>query len=221
MCGRYTLIDPERLARQYAQYRFEEFSQARLPARYNIAPAQPVLGVRNDSPNVVELRWLSPLGSSSDANATGQINARSETVATKPTFRDAFLHRRCILFADGFYEWRDRRPTRFSMRDDAPFAFAGIWNPAGSAPATCAILTTKPNELVAAVHDRMPVILRPDAVGTWLAGEPATEEELLAVLAPYDASQMKATPASSRLNSARYDAPDVLVDDDPVQQSFF
>ncbi len=129
MCGRHTLVDPARLAGSYPQYRLEEFSQSRLRTpRYNVA------------------------------SGTGQINARWETVATKPTFREAFRKRRCIVFAGGFDEWKNRKPLRFIMKDDAPFAFAGIWEPAGGDGSTCAILTCAPNELVAGTHDRMPVI---------------------------------------------------------------
>jgi putative SOS response-associated peptidase YedK len=219
MCGRYTLVDPARLAAKFPKYSFEEFSHSRLPkARYNVAPTQPVLGVRNDDARVVEMRWgLGPPGS---VSGTGQINARSETVATKPTFRDAFLYRRCIVFADGFYEWRDRKPMRFSMKDDAPFAFAGIWEPAGGSASTCAILTCAPNDLVAGTHDRMPVILPEASLDSWLSDELEVAETLSSFLRPYDAALMKAVPASSRLNSARYDAADVLVDDDPVQGDF-
>jgi putative SOS response-associated peptidase YedK len=123
-------VDPARLAGNYRQYRFEEFSQSRLlMARYNVAPTQPVLGVRNDGARVVEMRW----GLGSGNSATGQINARSETVATKPTFCEALRKRRCIVFADGFYEWKNCKPMRFSMKDDAPFAFAGIWETVGGA----------------------------------------------------------------------------------------
>jgi putative SOS response-associated peptidase YedK len=216
MCGRYSLTNPGRIGAAFPQYGFEEFSDYRLP-RFSIAPTQSVLGVRNDGRNAIEsLRWgLVPRWSATRANQSGQINARSETVATKPTFRDAFRKRRCIIFADGFYEWKNRRPTRFSMRDDEPFAFAGIWEAAGSAAATCAILTTTPNVLVATVHDRMPVILAAEAVDLWLSTEDPPPEVLASALRPFDADRMKAVPASPRLNSARYDVPDVLVDDEP------
>jgi putative SOS response-associated peptidase YedK len=138
MCGRYTLVDPARLAGRYPQFRFEEFSQSRLRTpRYNVAPTQRVVGVRNDGTSVVEMRW----GLGSGVAATGQINARSETVATKPTFREAFRKRRCIVFADGFYEWKNRKPMHFSMKGDEPFAFAGIWEPSGRDDSTCALLT--------------------------------------------------------------------------------
>jgi putative SOS response-associated peptidase YedK len=217
MCGRYTLVDPARLAGSYPQYRFEEFSESRLRTpRYNVAPTQPVLGVQNDGARVVEMRW----GLGSGASATGQINARSETVATKPTFREAFRKRRCIVFADGFYEWKNRKPMRFSMKDDEPFAFAGIWETAGGDGSTCAILTCAPNELVAGTHDRMPVILPQSSLEPWLSDDLDVAEILQSFLRPYDAALMKAVPASSRLNSARYDAPDVLIDDDPVQGDF-
>ena len=176
-------------------------SDTRLP-RFNIAPAQEVLGVRNDGDDAVEsFAW----------GIGGRINARAETIAP------ASQRKRCVIFADGFYEWQNKRPIYFQLNDGEPFAFAGIWAPNQDA-AECAIVTTEPNTLVRPVHDRMPVILPADAMDVWLGQDELPPDVVRALLAPYAADAMVSRPVSSRLNNARYDAPDVLVDDDPIQQ---
>lgn len=205
MCGRFTLTDPLRIGAAYPRYRFEEFSEYRLP-RFNIAPTQAILGVRNDGRNDVEpLRW----------GIDGRINARIETIATRP------LAFRCIIFADGFYEWRGRKPVYYTMKDGRPFAFAGIWQPVTAGEPPSAIVTCEPNELVAPVHDRMPAILRDDQLDAWLSEADLGTEDTRALIRPYDAGEMTARDVSMRLNDARYDSPNVLVDDDPVQGSLF
>jgi putative SOS response-associated peptidase YedK len=203
MCGRFTLTGPERIRARYPLYRFEEFSEYRLP-RFNVAPTQGVLGVVNDGTDRVE-----PLNWGSD----GRINARAETVAARP------LPFRCIIFSDGFYEWRGRKPYYYTLKDDRVFAFAGIWRP-GTAR-DCAIITCPANALVAQVHDRMPVILADDSLEQWLAPHDLGAAAARALLVPYDPAAMLARTASMRLNDARYDAPDVLVDNDPTQESLF
>ena len=142
----------------------------------------------------------------------GRINARAESVSSRSQ------RNRCIIFADGFYEWRDKRPTYFQLRNAEPFAFAGIWNSLEGSEAQCSIITTEPNDLVRPIHDRMPVILPDDALDVWLGESDLPTDVLRAMLWPYQAESMTARSASGRLNNARYDAPDVLVDDDPVQQ---
>ncbi len=205
MCGRFTLTDPLSISARYPRYRFEEFSDYRLP-RFNIAPTQAVLGVRNDGKNeVIPLEW----------GIDGRINARAETVTSRP------LAFRCIIFADGFYEWRGRKPVYFTMKDERVFAFAGIWTPVTEGPAPCAIVTCPPNELVARVHDRMPAILSDDSLDAWLTERDMAPALARALIQPYDPSLMQARDASMRLNNARYDDPKVLVDDDPVQRSLF
>jgi putative SOS response-associated peptidase YedK len=149
------------------------------------------------------------------------INARAETLASKPSFRDAFRNRRCILFADGFYEWKNQRPIRFSLEGGAVFAFAGLWEPRNDELPTCTIVTCEPNELVRSVRDRMPVILAPSAVDLWLSPEPLPTEVARSVLRRYPAAEMEAHPASMRLNKADYEAPDVLDDDAPVQTALW
>ncbi len=214
MCGRYTSTDPARLRAAFPRFRFGEAAAGALP-RYNIAPSQPVLAVRNDgSDNVEAMRWgiLRPAG----ASGPPLINARAESLAEKPAFRDALRTRRCILFADGFYEWRGRQPVRFALQDDRPFAFAGLWEPGPDGTARCVIVTCEASALVRPVHGRMPVILAADAVGPWLApGELSAPP--ITLLRPYEAAALRAREASSRLNDPRYDAPDALERADPVQ----
>jgi putative SOS response-associated peptidase YedK len=200
MCGRFTLAKPQALPAAFPQFRYPEFSETRLP-RYNIAPAQDVLGVRNDGRDrVEELRW----------GVRGRINVRAESIAS----RRGPLHRRCIEFADGFYEWRERRPYYYTLRSGEPFAFAGLWEPGEDLPC-CDVVTCRPNALVAAVHDRMPVILAADRLNLWLDPEPLTPEAAGSILLPLDAALMVVREVSRRVNSANYDAADVLADADP------
>jgi putative SOS response-associated peptidase YedK len=204
MCGRFTLTNPLRIRAAYPRYGFEEFSEYRLP-RFNIAPTQAVLGVLDDgSERVGPLNW----------GIDGRINARAETVTQRN------LPFRCVIFADGFYEWRGRKPVYYTLSDDRVFAFAGVFEPVTNGPVPCAIITVAANELVARVHDRMPAILTDDLDG-WLAPKDLSPEQARTFLKPYDARAMQARDVSMRLNDARYDAPDVLIDDDPVQETLF
>ena len=195
-----------------------------LRPRFNVAPSQDVAVVRanDDGRTLAMLRWgLIPAWAKDHAIGYKLINARSETAAEKPSFRAAFRHRRCLIPADGFYEWRreckTRQPWLFGLRDGSPFAFAGLWEcwtvPAdaaltgslaerstGDAVETCTILTTAANETVAPVHGRMPVILPPDAYGPWLAGEDVA-------LAPYPTDDMTAHPVSTLVNRPANDDP--------------
>ncbi|MGO8920248.1 MAG: SOS response-associated peptidase [Stellaceae bacterium] len=196
------------------------------PARFNIAPTDPVLAVRLD-PKTKErsldaLRWgLVPHWAKDLSFGSRCINARAETVATMPTFRDAFMARRCIVPASGFYEWKKtgaKQPYAIVPEREPLFAFAGLWEnwrdkSAGEGAGwirTCAIITGEPNELVAPIHDRMPVILPREAWAKWLGEEPAHKDELLALLTPFPAERMRAYPISTRVNSVKNDAPDLL-----------
>ena len=200
MCGRFTLTKPQALPAAFPQFRYPEFSETRLP-RYNIAPTQEVLGVRNDGRETVEeMRW----------GVRGRINIRAESIAA----RRGAVTRRCIEFADGFYEWRDRRPFYYTLRSGEPFAFAGLWEP-GNGLAACDVVTCRPNSLVAAVHDRMPVILSGESLALWLAPEPLPPGDAGAILRPFDTALMTVREVSKRVNSAAYDAADVLVPADP------
>lgn len=205
MCGRFTLTDPERLRAEFGRrFDFSRVSHNMVP-RFNVAPTQEVLAVRNDGRSSVELlRW----------GIEGRINARDDTITRHPQSH------RCVIFADGFFEWRERRPTHFSINDRKPFAFAGIFAPFGDRPAV-AIVTCSPNAVVQPVHDRMPVMLDEDGLSAWLAPESLSTVTMRELLRPYPASSMCSIPASSRLNKARYDASDVLRDDDPTQTTLF
>ncbi|HTZ56205.1 MAG TPA: SOS response-associated peptidase [Candidatus Acidoferrum sp.] len=205
MCGRFTLTDPLRIRAAYPRYRFEEFSEYRLP-RFNIAPTQAVLGVLDDgSERVAPLEW----------GIDGRINARAETVTQRA------LPFRCIIFADGFYEWRGRKPVYYTMKDHRVFAFAGIFEPVTAGRPPCAIITVPANDLVAHVHDRMPAILADDQITTWLTPGDIPSGQARALIQPYDSSAMSARDVSMRVNDVRNDSPNVLVDDDPVQRSLF
>ncbi len=205
MCGRYTLIGPAKLREAYPEYAFEEFGEYRLP-RYNIAPSQSVLGVVNDGTSRVRaMHW----------GIDGRINARAETIAARS------VPFPCVLFADGFYEWRDGVPYRFALHDGGAFAFAGIWRPGEGGMADCAIVTVPANVLVAAVHHRMPAILTHEDASAWLQVRDADRTRISALLAPVPAERLSVQRASTRLNDARRDDPDVLIADDPVQERLF
>jgi putative SOS response-associated peptidase YedK len=207
MCGRYTLRDPRRAKfdRQPVGGLFE------LAPRYNIAPSQNVLAIteRNGEREASFYQWgLVPAWSSDYSGLGGFINARAETLQEKPSFSESFQRRRCLIPADGFYEWKrtgkSKQPYYFQLKYEAPFAFAGIWDQwqgAGRVIVSCAIITTTANELLFSVHDRMPVILSPSSQRTWLSTE-ATPAELTALLTPFPAEQMKAHPVSDEVNHA-------------------
>jgi putative SOS response-associated peptidase YedK len=200
MCGRFTLTKPRALVAAFPRLRFPEFTETRLP-RYNIAPAQGVLGVRNDGRDVVEeLHW----------GVRGRINIRAESILARRTP----VRRRCIEFADGFYEWSNRRPFYYTLKSGEPFAFAGLWEP-DDGTASCDVATCTPNALVAPVHDRMPVILAKSYVDLWLDPEPLPSEVAASILRPLDAGLMQVREVSRRVNNANYDAPDVLESADP------
>lgn len=207
MCGRFTLKSPGRV-------KFYNIDRSNLPPlfpRYNIAPSQTVLTVvqHGGEREATLLQWgLIPSWSK---DGKGVINARSETIEGKPSFSESFQRRRCLIPADGFYEWERSgniaQPYYFQMRDESPFAFAGIWDEwqgAGNVIASCAIITTKANELLARIHDRMPVILPAESQDQWLAGN----SELMALrslLAPYPASEMISYPVSYDVNHPKID----------------
>jgi putative SOS response-associated peptidase YedK len=178
MCGRYRLSRRKQLIEEY----FEAAeSEHEWTPRYNIAPTQSVPVIRQNPKEPVRdlslLRWgLIPWWAKDAVGAAQMINARSETADTKPAFRDALKSRRCLIPADGFYEWkkagRAKQPYCFEVNEGALFAFAGLWDrwmdPTGKPVETCSILTTTPNAVTSAIHDRMPVILDPDDYDLWL-----------------------------------------------------
>jgi len=215
MCGRFTLATPPQIVAEF----FELPAVPDLQPRYNIAPTQGVPAVvvtLNEPERRLQLfRWgLIPASADDPSIGNRMINARAETAAEKPAFREAFRRRRCLVIADGFYEWQKlpkrKQPFYVRMRDAKPFAFAGLWDcwRKGDEPIrSCTLLTCPPNELVASMHDRMPVILDPNNYAVWLDPQ-VTEEELLAsLLAPFPAERMTGYPVSTRVNAATQDDP--------------
>jgi putative SOS response-associated peptidase YedK len=218
MCGRFTLT----AARQRLQERFalEALEPSYVPS-YNIAPGQEVMTVLNDgSKRAALLRWgLVPSWAKDPGIGNRLINARAETVADKPSFRRALRQRRCLVLADGFYEWRRRgkskQPLYIGLQQHEPFAFAGLWevwrDAAGVTLSTCTVITTSANTLLQPVHDRMPVILPPTAEALWLEARPVEPEPLLALLVPYASEAMVAYPVSPLVNSPRHNSPACIV----------
>jgi len=214
MCGRFTLTaDPADL--QEAFY-WVNFGNASITPRYNIAPTQGVAVVPNNGQNTLDFfTWgLVPSWAKDPSIGSRMINARSETIQEKPSYRNAFRQRRCLILADGFYEWQKQSgsapklPFYFQLADGAPFAFAGIWEtwnpPEGEPLRSCSIITTEPNDLVAMAHNRMPVIFDKGGMWDWLAEKPA--DALQAMLAPYPAEKMRAHPVGLAVNNPKNDS---------------
>jgi putative SOS response-associated peptidase YedK len=215
MCGRYRLSRRKQVIEEH----FDSVSgEEDWSPRYNVAPTQPVSILRQNSKQprreLSLVRWgLIPWWAKDATGAARMINARSETAATLPAFRDAMKSRRCIVPADGFYEWKrmgkEKQPFCFEVNDGQLFAFAGLWerwkDAAGHAVETCSILTTTPNALTSAVHDRMPVILNPDAYDLWLDPGFADVAAVSELLKPFDARLMKSYPVSARVGNVAND----------------
>ncbi|MBZ5687728.1 MAG: SOS response-associated peptidase [Acidobacteriia bacterium] len=215
MCGRYRLSRRKQLVTEY----FDAVPHdADWNPRYNIAPRQPVPIIRQHPKEprreLSLVRWgLIPSWAKDASGAAGMINARSESAAIKPAFRDALKSRRCLIPADGFYEWlrtgKTKQPYCFEVNEGALFAFAGLWerwkDPSGNWIKSCSILTTTPNAVTAAVHDRMPVILHPDNYDLWLDPGFTNVTAVSEMLKPYDARLMRSYPVSTRINQAAND----------------
>jgi putative SOS response-associated peptidase YedK len=225
MCGRFTLtIDPEHLQ--------EAFPWAVIPndlsPRYNIAPSQPVAVIPNTGDNSVSMyKWgLIPSWSKDPAIGERMINARAESLADKPSFRNAYRRRRCLILADGFYEWKQiqssksKQPVLIRLQNNQPFAFAGLWeewtSPDGSKIKSCTIITTQPNSLVGAIHNRMPVILPPVKYKQWISPEDQPSSQLNDLLIPYPSDEMIAYPVSKMVNNPQYDSSDLIK---PIEDS--
>jgi putative SOS response-associated peptidase YedK len=214
MCGRFTQkSSPKKVA--------EKFGVESIPPlieRYNVAPMQQVLGIR-ESDNDREatfFRWgLVPAWAKDSSTGNKLINARAETVAEKPPFREAFKSRRIIVPAEGFYEWagrgtKEKQPYYFRMKDGEPFAIAGLWERwegDGGPLETCTLLTTEANSLLSAYHDRMPVILKPEDYDTWLDTEVRRAELLKPLLRPYPDGGMSAYAVSPLVNNPSNEDP--------------
>jgi putative SOS response-associated peptidase YedK len=220
MCGRFTLaVDISEL--------LEAFPQFRPPGmhvpRYNIAPTQPVAAVPNDGSDAITFfRWgLIPSWAKDLSVGSRMINARAETLAEKPSFRAAYRRRRCLIFADGFYEWKKepggkaKTPVYVHMASGEPFAFAGLWeiwhSPEGDELRSCTIITTTPNDLIAPIHNRMPAILARDACDDWLDPAERAPETLQGLLKPYPAAEMAAHAVSALVNNPANDSPECVV----------
>ncbi|HEU4434211.1 MAG TPA: SOS response-associated peptidase [Pyrinomonadaceae bacterium] len=207
MCGRFTLKNPERIRISDLDY----YDLNNLIPRYNIAPSQEVLTVveRESRREGRLVQWgLVPSWSS---EAKGIINARVETIDEKPSFKESFERRRCLILADGFYEWERNgkisQPYYFQLRTEKPFAFAGIWDRwrgEGRSITSCAIITTAANELLAEIHTRMPVILRPESYDLWL-NEHSRSADLKEMLVPFPAHEMMSHAVSYDVNDPKVD----------------
>jgi putative SOS response-associated peptidase YedK len=217
MCGRFVIeLTPELVRKVFGVT--GDFPD--WPARYNIAPTQLIPVVR-DAPDgnrrLAMLRWgLVP--SWAKEFGEGQINARCETVNEKPSFRQAFRQRRCIVPASGFYEWTKtdgrKLPYYVRMLDGSPMPLAGIWEawkaPEGQVVESCAILTTSANATVAAIHERMPVILHPTEFGLWLDRQTHDAECLAPLFAPFPAESIEAFRVSTEVNNVAHDSPECI-----------
>lgn len=214
MCGRFAQYSSRETIRK-----FFDISTITCEIRpsYNIAPTHEVLAIIHHNDNRLGmLRWgLVPSWAKDLSGAARLINARAETLAEKPSFRKAFIQRRCLVLADGFYEWKKqdkhRQPWYFTLPSEDPFAFAGIWetwkNNQGTAYNSCAIITTEACESVHEIHHRMPVILRSEAVESWLAPEIRDTEQLKTILQEGHVRKMKSYPVSSLVNSVNNNNP--------------
>src|SRR5208282_5526630 len=217
MCGRYSITSaPEAMRRLF------KFTNAlpNLRPRYNVAPTQdvPVVRSASDARELVTIRWgIVPHWARDLSIGSKMINARSETVAEKPSFRESFKKRRCLVVADGYYEWQKvdgkKLPWRYTLADGSPFAFAGLWarwdKASDGVPVeTCTIITTEANQLARHIHDRMPVILAPDDYAAWL-GENSVRE-VSELLKPYPAEDMRAYRVSTVVSNSRNDVPECI-----------
>ncbi|GAB1538567.1 SOS response-associated peptidase [Scytonema sp. NUACC21] len=219
MCGRFTLSQPATALAQ--SFHLEKAPD--LEPQYNIAPTQMVAAVlynqESDRRELHSLRWgLIPSWAKDPGMGSKLINARSETVAEKPAFRTAFKRQRCLVVADGFYEWQQRdgkkQPFYFRLQNENPFGFAGLWeqwkSPQGETITSCTILTTVANELLQPIHDRMPVILQQQNYDFWLDPLLKVPEMLQQLLQPYPSEAMTAYPVGTVVNNPRHNSPDCV-----------
>jgi putative SOS response-associated peptidase YedK len=206
MCGRYTLRTP--VETLVERFEVDEYPSSITP-NYNVAPTQGVAAVMAEKGKrkLEMLHWgLIPSWAKDPEVGNRMINARAETVAKKPSYRKAFKERRCLILADGFYEWQKtdsgKQPFYIRMQDESPFAFAGLWESwqNGHEIRSCTIITTAPNEVAASIHNRMPVILHPEDYEMWLDPDFDEREPLTTLLKPFPAEAMEAYPVSRRVN---------------------
>ena len=216
MCGRYTLKTPvDSLVEAFEIKEYPSF----ITPNYNVAPTQEVAAVveKDDKTKLEILHWgLIPSWARDPAIGNKMINARAETVPKKPSFRSAFKKRRCLVLADGFYEWQKtddgKQPYHIKMQDDSPFAFAGLWETwkNGEEIRSCTIITTDANDLMSEIHHRMPVILHPEDYAMWLDPDFDEKEPLTSLLKPYPADTMEAYAVSRRVNKPSNNEPSIF-----------
>ncbi|MBT3321035.1 MAG: SOS response-associated peptidase [Anaerolineae bacterium] len=216
MCGRFTLTtNPAESQGVFENFHFPSV----FAPRFNIAPSQPLLAIPNDGRNSATFFLWGFIPSWAKSAKFSSINARAETLAEKPSFKGAYKYKRCLILADGFYEWQKpagqkiKVPHYIFMKSRQPFAFAGLWSdwesPDGSRVKTCAIITTDPNALMKPIHKRMPVILPPSAYKQWL--DPKVRTDLDSLLLPYSTANMDAYPVSTLVNAATNDRAECVV----------
>src|SRR3990170_2727696 len=220
MCGRMTLTtDKDDLQSRFG---YPDDSSVLFKPRYNIAPSQdsPVVTVKEDNRVLIMMRWgLIPFWAKEASIGYKMINAKSETLTEKPSFRKPFKEKHCLVLADGFYEWektdkKNKVPYRFVLKNRQPFAFAGLWDvwktPEGDTLLSFTIITTRANELMERIHDRMPVILHEKDEAKWLDPEFKDTEKLSSLLQPYPSEQMVAYKVSTIVNSPKNDTPSCI-----------
>ena len=214
MCGRFAFYSPTEAAAAL----FGVSGSVDVQPRYNIAPTQYVAAIRNgeeEQRELVKLRWgLVPFWAKDPSIGNRMINARAETVAEKPSYRNAYKHRRCLVLADGFYEWRRqgdvKTPYYISLASGQPFALAGLWEnwtdkESGESLQTTTLITTDANDFMAPLHHRMPVILEAATATDWLAGSPDLLDDVAAITPP-----LQAWPVDRRVNNARNEGDDLV-----------
>lgn len=222
MCGRFTNKASEKDIEK--EFKLGRLNKVSFVSRYNIAPTQMIDAVlETDSERVLtELKWgLIPSWAKDESIGNKMINARAETLSEKPSFRNAFKSRRCIIPASGFYEWakkgeRAKQPFYFYLKEKDVFGFAGLWEEwadkeTGELIESCTIITTEANSCLEPVHDRMPVILKPEDYDLWLDEKERNTDRLQSLLIPFSADEMAAHPVSKAVNSPSYDSPELIV----------
>lgn len=218
MCGRYSLTSPEEALRRLFGY---EGPALNIPPRYNVAPSQEMPVVKHNAEKgrgLVTMRWgLIPSWADDEKISYKMINARGETVAEKPSFRAAFKARRCLVPADGFYEWHAeggvKQPYRIAYEDNRPFAFAGlweVWEGADGPVRSYTIVTTDANDALKDIHHRMPVVIEPESFGAWLDAEATAKEDALALLETRDYPGLRPYKVSTEVNNVKNDTAALL-----------
>jgi putative SOS response-associated peptidase YedK len=216
MCGRYTLtVDIKTIAEKFGVP-----ASLETTPRYNVAPTQEVVTImRNGTSHLALLRWgLIPSWAKDESIGSRMINARAESLAEKPSFKGLLRSKRCLIIADGFYEWKQengsKTPMYITLKNGDPFAFAGLWDqwksPDGQQVRSCTIITTEPNDVLAPIHNRMPAILLPGAYEDWLNPDLRDDQALSHWLAPYPAEEMTARAVSRLVNDPKHDSPELI-----------